>query len=164
MSVMVMGMGSDTPAKADVDPLQNFRIDGSWRMTVTALDPPGLTPFDSLMTFIPGGGLVETRRLYVADFPTGSLIETPGAGNWNRIGLTTSFDITFIFLLQGGPNNAVLNGAPFGTDKIRWKATINRRTGELAGPWASTITDEAGNIVFAASGTLMGRRIPIEPL
>lgn len=164
LSMFAIGMGSDTPVKANPDLLEAFRIDGSWRMTVAATNPPGLQPFDSLMTFNVGGGLVETRRLYLVDLGPNTILETPGAGNWRRIGFTNNFDITFIFLLQGAPGNPVLNGAPVGTDKIRWRATLNPRTGELKGPWLSTLTDNNGNVLFTASGILTGKRIPIEPI
>jgi hypothetical protein len=152
-------------AEPDHDHSHEFRLEGAWQMTVTALSPAGISPFDSLMTFVPGGGLTETRRLYLVDFPGNTLLETPGAGNWERVsGTDDSYDVTFMFLLQGAPGNTNLNGAPFGTDKIRWKATGNPRTGKLSGPWESQITDLSGNVVFAASGVLDGKRIPIEPL
>jgi hypothetical protein len=162
LSVFTIGMASDSTVRADPDPW-NFQLEGGWRMTATVLAPAGIQPFDSLMTFVPGGGLTETRRLYLVDFPGATLLETPGAGNWTRHGFN-SFDVTFIFLLQGAPGDTNLNGAPFGTDKIRWRATPDRRTGELEGPWESAITDLNGNVVFAASGTLKGARIPIESL
>ncbi len=162
-SAFTIGMASDGVVKADTSRFRD--LEGAWQMTVSATSPPGILPFDSLMTFVPGGGLVETRRLYLVDFPGETLLETPGAGNWQRVeGTENSFDVTFIFLLQGAPGNSSLNGAPFGTDKIRWKATANRRTGELEGPWASNITDLNGNVLFSASGNLEGKRIPIEPL
>ncbi len=164
LSIFAAGMAADSAVRADVDHGANFRIEGAWKMTVTALSPPGIQPFDSLMTFSPGGGLTETRRLYLVAFPGNTLLETPGAGNWHREDGTNTLDITFIFLLQGAPGNQTLNGAPFGTDKIRWKATGNPATGELEGPWESTITDLSGNVLFAASGVLDGQRIPIEPL
>jgi len=164
LSIFATGMGSDTPVRANPDPFANIRLDGSWRMTVTAMNPVGLPAFDSLMTFNIGGGLVETRRLYLVDLGANTILETPGAGNWNRIGLTNTFDVTFIFLLQGAPGNPFFPGAALGTDKIRWKATLNPRTGELVGPWKSSMTDNAGNVVFSADGILTGKRIPLEPL
>jgi hypothetical protein len=165
-SVFLLGMSHDSVVKADDDHGQApFFIEGGWRATVEVDSPPGIQAFDSVILFAAGGGLMESRRLYLVDFPGQTLLETPSAGNWRRVpGTDDTFDVTFMFLLQGAPGNSDLNGAPFGTDTIRWRATADRRTGELNGPWASEIQDLNGNVIFAASGQLTSAKIPIQPL
>lgn len=135
---------------------------GSWRATASISNPPGAPPLDSLMTFVPGGGLVEARRLYVTQFPGGPVVESPGHGAWQSAG-HGRYDVTFQFLFQAGPGHP-LAGEILGTDKIRWRATLNRHTGELEGPWKSQITDPSGGLLFQAEGTIVARRLLVEPL
>jgi hypothetical protein len=147
-------------ALADED-REHDSIEGSWIASVTAVDPP-LGTMDSLMTFVPGGGVVESRRLYVPASPFGAVLQTGGHGSW-RAAERRSFDVSFMFLLQGGPGNAAANGGPLGTDRIRWKATLTGDN-ELRGPFRSEVRDAGGTLILAVRGTIRATRIVVEPL
>ncbi len=127
------------------------KLEGSWSGTVTAINPP-LGSFANLITFIPGGGVIESRRLYVPETPFGPLLETPGHGEWSKVGERT-FQVNFMFLMQGAPDNPYSPGAPIGTDHISLQLSLNPSGTELTGTFESEIRDLAGNVIFAASGT-----------
>src|SRR5215510_11687788 len=67
---------------ANTDNQDNQNLVGSWNAVVTATNPPSLPPLKDLITFTPGGGVIETRRLYNPLF--GFLLATPGHGAWER--------------------------------------------------------------------------------
>lgn len=150
------------PALGRGDDFGERRLDGSWMLTVTVTSPQGIPPFDVLMTFSPGGGVVSSRTPYLIGFPVGPLLETAAHGDWAR--RRDGFLVTVVSLLQGAPGNALLGGALFAREKIRWRATLDERTGALVGPWQSTFTDAAGNVIFAPGGTITATRVVAEPL
>ena len=144
-----------TPARADED---EARVLGSWKVTVTPTSPP-VPGFSSLMTFTPGGGLIETRRLAVTPVPglIPALLETPGHGAWEKIGRRT-YAVSFTFLLQDPAS-----GNEVGTDTIRWTATIGDDGETISGPWKSSVVIVGGpQIDFA--GTIAGARMKVIPL
>ena len=53
-------------------------IEGSWQVVVTPMG--GLPPFNELITFSPGGGIVETNNF---PFSILNLSAGPGHGTWN---------------------------------------------------------------------------------
>jgi hypothetical protein len=143
------------------DELNATQLVSSWAGTVKATNPPGLEPFTSLITFSPGGGVVESRRLYVPNSPFGPLLETPGHGAWTRIA-GRELEIQFLFLLQGAPNNPTTAGAALGTDNIRMRVRLSPSGDVLEGTFVSRIKDLSGAVVFTASGTYRAQRIVIE--
>jgi hypothetical protein len=147
------------PAPVSADPRT---LAGSWAMTVIATNPPGLPPLSSLITFTSGGEVIESRRGYLPFSPFGPILETAGHGVWDRT-RRGDFVATFTFLVQAAPNNPVfVAGESLGTDKIRLRVTVDGDT--FSGVFASEARDASGNVVFAASGTLTGTRLPLEPL
>lgn len=138
------------------------RLQGSWSATVTASTPPGLEPLTSLVTFIPGGGAIESRRLYVPASPLGQLLETSGHGEWIHTG-NSRFEVSFVFLLQGASNNPLANGTNLGTDNIRLQLRLNQAGNRLAGTFVSNVKDPTGKVVFTASGNYEGTPIRVRP-
>lgn len=136
-------------------------LEGSWSVTITATNPP-LPNFVSLMTFMPNGGMLESRRLYVPGHltPFGSLLETPGHGEWVRKA-ESEFESSFVFLLQGAPDNPSLAGQDIGTDNIRLHFRLEPSNEELKGTFTSGIIDKDGNVLFTATGTISGKRIRV---
>ena len=137
------------------------RLDGSWSVTVTATSPP-LAPFSSLMTFTRGGGVVESRRLYLPDSPFGPLLETPGHGEWVRTG-SREFTIGFTFLLQGAPDNLGAAGDLLGTDNIMMRIKLAASGETFNGEFRSEIRDLDDNLVFVAEGDVDASRIRTQP-
>jgi hypothetical protein len=138
-------------------------LSGSWNMTITATEPPGLPPFKGLITFTRDGEVVESRRLYVPATPFGPLLETPGHGAWKRTE-EGRFAVAFRFLLQAAPNNPIFtNGEDLGTDNIRLQIEPENGGDSFTGTFRSQVKDPGGNVVFEARGTVAGTRIRAEP-
>lgn len=152
-------LASPSRAVAESDTLQ-----GSWAMTVVATSPPGLPSLSSLITFTEGGEAIESRRGYLPFSPFGPILETAAHGVWARM-RHGEFAATFTFLVQAAPNNPVfVAGEPLGTDKVRLRVRLNRSGNTFSGDFASEARDASGNVVFAASGTVAGIRLRLEPL
>ena len=130
------------------------RFVGSWQGTVAAVNPPGLPPFTSLITFFNDGNVIESRRLYVAASPFGPMFETPSHGGWVRTG-GNDFDVSFMFLLQ-----RAADGSDVGTDNIRLHLHLDAIRNRLTGTLVSTIKDSAGNTLFSASGNYDATPVP----
>jgi hypothetical protein len=138
-------------------------LSGSWAMTITAVEPPGLPPFKGLITFTRDGEVIETRRLYVPATPFGPLLETPGHGAWRR-SANGRFAVFFQFLLQAAPNNPIFaNGEDLGTDNIRLQIEPDSAGDSFTGTFVSQVKDPDGSVVFEARGTVAGTRIRAEP-
>ena len=137
------------------------KIEGSWRATVTAVNPP-LGSFASLITFEDKNTVLESRRLYVPESPFGALLETGGHGAWVKVG-QNEYQVYFTFLIQGAPDNAGFRGQPIGTDNISLRLKISKDGGSLNGTFQSRIKDEAGNVIFGADGTYTATRIEAAP-
>ena len=135
-------------------------IEGSWIGTVTAVNPP-LGSFANLITFIPKGGVIESRRSY-ADTPAGSLLETPGHGEWKKVGVK-EYQVNYTFLLQGAPDNPKARGVALGTETISLRLRLNRQGTQLSGTFRSDAKDPNGNIVFTTTGTYSATRIEATP-
>lgn len=133
------------------------KLTGSWRATVTAVNPP-IGSFAELITFEDKGTVIESRRLYVPQSPFGSLLETGGHGAWERVG-QREYQVNFIFLIQGAPDNAAFKGQPLGTDNISLRLTLSPDGNTLTGTFQSQAKDEAGNTVFVVNGTYAATRI-----
>jgi hypothetical protein len=159
LTALVLAMACAAPAASAGD----RNIEGSWVTIVTATDPPGLPPMQSLITFTKGGGVLESRRLYVPP-PFGPLLETGGHGAWEHVAHHEVL-LKFIFLLQAAPNHPVLvNGEPLGTDNIFMRVRVDHSGDTFTGVFTSQARDPLGNVVFTAHGTVQGTRIRPEPL
>jgi hypothetical protein len=146
---------------AQADEVQH--LDGSWAITITAVEPPGLPPFKGLITFTLNGEVLESRRPYVPFTPFGPVLESSGHGAWVRTG-RREFAVAFQFLVQAAPNNPTfVNGEELGTDNIRMQLVRDRSGESLAGTFVSEAKDADGNVVFTAHGTITGTRMRAEP-
>ena len=158
VAVVVLGwatrVSSDSPNPAS--------LSGSWVGTVTAEIPEGLPPFTSLITFSPGGGVVESRRLYVPVSPLGPILETTGHGEWVKNG-DGEFTVQFMFLIQGAPDNELNQGVPVATDHVRLDLELSDDRDELNGTFVSVVKDLSGNDIFIASGTYVATPIKVDP-
>lgn len=137
------------------------QIEGAWMGTLTPTDPP-FSAFTNLITFIPRGGVVESHRLYVPDTFFGPVLATAGHGEWKRVSLR-EFQINFVSLLQGAPDNANAKGLELGTDNLSLRVKLNREGTELNGSFQDDVKDLDGNLIFTTIGTYEARRIRAEP-
>jgi hypothetical protein len=130
---------------------------GSWRITATVTDPVPNTAH-ALVTFTPGGGLIETRLLAkapipgVVDFPT---LETPGHGGWKRVGPRT-YEVKYVYFIQDANGSDLL-----GTETVYWRATISHDGRTISGPGRSEVHLADGTL--AVSWTFTGNGTRIEP-
>jgi len=75
---------------------------GSWKVRITPVAPPQ-PQFDELMTFSPGGGIVESNNYPF--FQLGLGTPGPGQGSWSYEG-NQEFAFTFIKLLYASGGQA----------------------------------------------------------
>ncbi len=158
-SLTVFGFIWSFPCDADPG---GRHLEGSWMATVTAVNLPELPSFKSLITIIPGGGVVESRRLYLPASPLGPILETTGHGEWVKSG-DHNYVIVFTFLMQGAPDHPDAAGAFLGTDNITLRVQLAPSGDELSGEFESEIRDPDGNFVFGAYGPATAVRIKAEP-
>src|SRR5690606_38211244 len=127
----------------------NDAILGSWRVTATVVDPVPTTAH-VLVTFTPGGGLVETRLLAkppipgVVDFST---LETPGHGGWVRTGPRT-YEIEYIYFIQHADGGDLL-----AIETVHWQGTVSRDGRTISGPGASEVHLADGTLAVSWSFT-----------
>ena len=143
------------PSTVAADESGSKAIAGSWIGTVTPIDPPGIPPMKSLLSFTPDGIVLESRRLYLGASPFGPLMETTGHGEWAGTG-QREFSVKFIFLMQRGP---ISDGGPMGTDTIVMKLTVDESGNTLSGTFRSEVRDTEENVLFVANGLVQATRI-----
>jgi hypothetical protein len=137
------------------------RILGSFAGPVTVEEPPGIPGFIAQFTFSPGGGVVESARLYLPGTPFGDWLETPGNGAWERTGSRT-YAVGFQLVIQKAPGDPDA-GAFVGIDRVWWTATLERGGGRLAGPFFNEIRDPSGALLFGVRGRIEADRLAARP-
>lgn len=126
-------------------------IEGSWKARVTVAPGPGAgPPFDALVTYSAGGGLVESDNL----FPPS--IVTAGHGSWEFAGRT--FNNTFTKLMFNP------QGQFTGTIKVREKITLGFNKSDYTGVGKADFFDPADNFLVSVDFTTQATRIPVEAL
>jgi hypothetical protein len=155
LALLALGMATSLAAS------DSKRIEGSWIGTLTATDPP-LGAFTDLITFIPKGGVIETRRLYLPQTGFGPVLTTPGHGEWKKVG-HHEFQINFVFLVLGAPDNANAPGVELGIDHVSLRVELNNEGTELNGSFQVDLKDLDGNVVVTTIGTYKATRIRAEP-
>jgi hypothetical protein len=115
---------------------------GTWLAEVTPADGE---PFQAMVTFSPGGGLVETEST------------NPGTalGSWKSRGRGR---VAFTF--QRFEFDA--EGAPAGRVVVRTEVIVRGDT--FSGPFEFDVLDPQGNVVFSGQGTATARRFRVQPL
>lgn len=118
------------------------RILGTWLAEVSPADGE---PFQAMVTFSPGGGLVETEST------------NPGTalGSWESRGRGR---VAFTF--QGFQFDA--EGAPAGRSVVRSEVIVRGDT--FSGPFEVEVFDPQGNVVFSGRGTATATRFRVQPL
>lgn len=140
------------PAVAQADNADQGLV-GSYIGRVTASNVP-LPPFTDLISFLPGGVVVESRRYAVQPGPPfGTLLETTGHGAWKRTGNRT-FEAFFRFLLQD-----LASTGEVGTDNVTLNVALDGDA--LTGTFVSVIRDPADNPQETFSGTYTATRIAV---
>lgn len=126
-------------------------LPGSWKVRITPAQP-GPPPFDELITFCDGGGMVESNNL----FPNAFLNQnaSPGHGSW-RHERGNKFSFTFIKLLVD-----LQTSQPIGTLTVKGIITLRSNT-IWEGPANVTIRDPNGNVV--QTGATFGAATRIQP-
>jgi len=145
-------------SRAEADAAQ---IEGSWMGTLTPTEPP-LGAFTNLITLIPKGGVVTSVRLYLPETFLGPILGTAGHGEWKKVG-QREYQINFVSLVQGAPDNANVKGMELGTDNFSLRVKLNGEGTELNGSFQDVVIDLDGNVVFTVTGTYHATRIRAQP-
>ena len=155
IALVLAGTRSHLSAQDD-----NQQLTGSWNGVVTVTNAPGVPPIKDLLTFIPGGGVVEAHRLYNNAPIFGPLLFTPGHGAWESTA-DNQFAVTTVDFFQAAPNNPVYpaDGTTLGQETVRWNLTLNQSGQNLSGSLAGVVTDSNGNVIFTFSANLQAKRI-----
>jgi hypothetical protein len=127
-------------------------MEGSWQVVVTPGSSPVPLPptFESIVTYIPGGGLVESDNLAVPGSIAGA-----GQGAWAYVG-GGQFGLIFtkhIFTTQG---------LPFGSGRITERISLSPGGDEYTGEGAMQILSPAGAVLFSVPLTTHGVRLSAE--
>lgn len=118
-------------------------LEGSWEVTVM---PDGGDPIVDIATFTSGGGLINSD-------PDPNL--STGHGTWIRTG-GNEFASTFVHFLSD-------QGAALGTLKVRAVGQFDRHTDTFSGRFRTDVII-GGNVVQSFCGTVLARRISVEPV
>ena len=143
-----------TGAQTGTPAATNQGFVGAWHLTTE-------TPFgasQSLITLTADGTVIFTDRpVYPGGegFPV-TFIST-AHGTWEKTGPTTAAATWVEFMTDGeGTFIGVI------TDSI--EVTFDPASDSWSGPFSSTTTDPAGNLLFVGTGTVEARRITVQPL
>jgi hypothetical protein len=142
-ALAVPSVAAARPTRAhDRDNARSAPIVGTWNVQVT---PTGAPTFAALLTFTPGGGVIETE----SDQPGTAL------GAWKRMS-PHRFAIAFetFFFTPSGPGGHVV---------VRSVATLTKKN-TLSGPFKFDVFDPTGKVVQSGSGTATATRFVIPPL
>jgi hypothetical protein len=120
----------------------NQRILGTWLIDVTPNDDE---PFQAMVTFSPGGGLVETE----------STNPGTGLGSWESRG-RRRVAVTFQRFEFGS------EGEPVGRVVVRTEVIV--RGDEFSGPFEFDVFNPHGDVEFSGGGTATATRFPVQPL
>jgi hypothetical protein len=127
-------------------------VEGSWRITVTRLNPPpgGPATFESLMTFAGGGGLVETSS-------TGTTRRGPAHGVWERVAGRTYATTMVLFRFDPA------TGAYLGTQRVDRTMQLSEDGQSFEAVSLGTQFDPLGSVVLGGlRATETGQRIQLE--
>jgi len=136
--------GAVTAGKASHhrDGHQNQGILGTWLLEVS---PTNDEPFQAMLTFSPGGGLIETESA------------RPGTalGSWESRGSGRA--AVTLQRFEFGPQ-----GEPAGRTVVRAEVVV--RGDEFSGPFEFEVFNPEGAVVFSGGGTATATRFPVQRL
>jgi hypothetical protein len=124
-------------------------IEGTWLSTVTTAGSGAPPPFQALVTFAPGGGLVET------DQSTPPSQRSAGQGTWVRTDddqVSARF-LAFLFDTAGHPQGTLI---------VPFTVRLSEDGQTFAGAGTFQVVDLTGKAVASGSFTLQGQRITID--
>jgi hypothetical protein len=184
LSIVLPGMFASIPGsrvKADGD--QHGRIVGGWINTVTVNTPPGVPPLviSELFTINPSGTFIDTiadahssqNPFYTGPFAPLAVDLSDAIGTWKPTSDSNQFVFTFKRFLFAGANTptavygSFFPGQNVGVATIEAVGSLQTSASgltTLTGPFTFQLTNSAGHVVLAASGTFSARRLEIEPL
>jgi hypothetical protein len=128
-------------------------IEGTWLSTVTTSGSSAPPPFQALVTFTPGGGLVET------DQSTPPSQRSAGQGTWAR---TDDDQVRARFLAFLFDFDASGHPQPQGTLIVPFTVRLSEDGDTLAGAGTFQAVDLMDKVVASGSFTLQGRRITVD--
>jgi hypothetical protein len=128
---------------------------GSWLTTYNV--PAFLIPIPVLLSFTDEGIVIETDSSAPTPFggSIGTLILSNGHGTWKPTGID-KFAYTYRKLLYDS------TGIPFGLARTNGAVTTTPDGSQLQADVDIQFTDNNGNIIFSATGTVTGSRIEVE--
>jgi hypothetical protein len=134
------------------DDEQDMGIEGSWFGNFNITNPP-VGSLKTVFTFHKGGTFTSFSRPLVKGTPFGDLLETSGAGTWERTsgGVFRAAQRLFI--------QRVDTGEVFGTDHVRFALTVSRDGQTLAGTFLVQGKDLSEAIMFELRGDYSASRI-----
>jgi hypothetical protein len=124
-------------------------IEGTWLATVTTGGSGAPPPFQALVTFTAGGGLVET------DQSTPPSQRSAGQGTWacsDDDQVHAGF-LAFLFDASGHPQGTLI---------VRFTVRLSEDGTALTGAGTFQVVDLTGQVVDSGSFTLQGRRTTID--
>jgi hypothetical protein len=124
-------------------------IEGTWLATVTTGGSGAPPPFQALVTFTAGGGLVET------DQSSSPSQRSAGQGTWARTDDDQVRARFHAFLFDA-------SGHPQGTLLVQFTVQLSEDGEPLTGAGTFQVVDLTGKVVDSGSFTLQGRRITID--
>ena len=134
-------------ARAQIAPAQQ-RLEGVWIATITRVNPaPNVPPtFQSLHTYMAGGGYVETSS-------TGRTNRSPAFGEWLRTG-DRQFTITH-YIFRFGPNEQYA-----GMTRIIRNVRLSENGNEFQGVSTTDQFDPDGKLIVSGlKATEVGRHL-----
>ena len=135
---------------ADAD---DISLDATWRLSITNVNrAPGF--FTSLVTFFPGGGVVESHEPLYPVTPFGPLLSTSGHGEWKRTD-EREIEVRLLSLVQRG-TVGLAAGQDFGTESVQMRLVLEEGGRVLAGRFESDLRDTEGRHLATLSGTVRG--------
>jgi hypothetical protein len=130
-------------------------LTGSWLVTYDV--PAFFVPIPVLLSFTGDGIILETDSPMPTPFGgnIGTLVLSNGHGSWKPTG-KQQFAYTYRKILYDA------NGASFGLARTNGAVTLNKEGTELQAKVAIQFTDNHGQVVFSAQGTVTGQRIEVQ--
>lgn len=136
--------GLQTSPSADI--AEGHQLEGTWIVTVKAIDPPPGTPstFLSLMTFLPGGSMLETSS-------TGTTARGPAHGEWARTGDRQFATIMLMFRFD--------QGKFVGIQRVTRTMQLGEKLDEFRAVAIVERIDADGKLISRGRSTETGRRL-----
>jgi hypothetical protein len=134
---------------------QQQQLAGSW---LTTYDVPAFViPIPVLLTFTADGSIIETDSPAPTPFggSIGTLFLSNGHGSWKQTG-ENQFAYTYRKILYAA------NGNPFGLARTNGAVTLSKDGTQLHANVDIRFIDNNGNVIFSATGTVIGNKIPVE--